>query len=96
VGHVAQFGALGVGRATVLLGAGREKKGDKIDPGAGIELLVKVSDEVEEDQPVARLYGERNAERAEDLVLEALKLSATPVQRPPVILGSLENGHIVN
>ncbi len=92
-GHVAQFGALGVGRATVLLGAGREKKGDKIDPGAGIEILVKVGDEVEEDQPVARLYGERNAERAEDLVLEALKLSATPVQRPPVILGSLENGH---
>ena len=92
-GHVAQFGALGVGRAAVLLGAGREKKGDKIDPGAGLEVLVKAGDEVEEDQPVARLYGERNAERAEHLVLEALKLSATPVQRPPVILGCLENGY---
>jgi pyrimidine-nucleoside phosphorylase len=92
-GHVARFGALGVGRAAVLLGAGREKKGDKIDPGAGVEVLVKAGDEVEEDQPVARLYGERNAKRAEDLVLEALKISATPVQRPPVILGSLENGY---
>ena len=92
-GHVARFGALGVGRAAVLLGAGREKKGDKIDPGAGVEVLVKAGDKVEEDQPVARLYGERNAKRAEDLVLEALKISATPVQRPPVILGSLENGY---
>jgi thymidine phosphorylase len=92
-GHVALFGALGVGRAAVLLGAGREKKGDKIDSGAGVEVLVKAGDEVEEDQPVARLYGERNAERAEELVLEALEISDTPVQRPPVILGSLENGY---
>jgi thymidine phosphorylase len=91
-GHVVRFGALGVGRAAVLLGAGREKKGDKIDAGAGVEVLVKAGDEVEEDQPVSRLYGERNAERAEELVLEALEISDTPVQRPPVILGSLENG----
>jgi thymidine phosphorylase len=92
-GHVARFEALGIGRAAVLLGAGRGKKGDKIDPDAGVEVLVKAGDAVEEDQPVARLYGVRNAERAEELVLEALEISDTPVQRPPVILGSLENGH---
>jgi thymidine phosphorylase len=92
-GHVVRFGALGVGRAAVLLGAGREKKGDKIDPGAGVEVLVKAGDQVEEDQPVARLYGERNVERAEELVLEALEISDTPVQGTPVILGSLENGY---
>ncbi len=92
-GHVARFGALGAGRAAVLLGAGREKKEDKIDPGVGIEILVKAGDEVEENQPVARLYGERNTERAEELVLETLDISDTPVQRPPVILGSLENGY---
>jgi thymidine phosphorylase len=92
-GHVARFGALGVGRAAVLLGAGREKKGDKIDPGTGVEVLVKAGDEVEDDQPIARLYGERNAKIAEELVLKALEISDEPVQRPPVILGSLENGH---
>jgi pyrimidine-nucleoside phosphorylase len=91
-GHVARFGALGAGRAAVLLGAGREKKGDEIDPGAGVEVLVKAGDEVEKNQPIARLYGERNTKRAEELVLEALEISDTPVQRPPVILGSLENG----
>ncbi|CAA9422125.1 MAG: Pyrimidine-nucleoside phosphorylase [uncultured Rubrobacteraceae bacterium] len=92
-GHIARFGALGIGRAAVLLGAGRDKKEDKIDPGAGVEVLVKAGDKVEEDQPVARLYGERNAKIAEELVLEALEISDTPVQRPPVILGSLENGY---
>lgn len=90
-GYVARFGALGVGRAALLLGAGREKKGDKIDPGVGVEVLVKAGDGVEEDQPVARLYGGRNAERAKELVLEALEISDTPVERPPVILGSLKN-----
>ncbi len=89
-GHVARFGALGAGRAAVLLGAGREKKGDKVDPGVGIEVLVKAGDEVEKDQPVARLYGERNAERAKELVLEALEISDTPIERPPVILGILK------
>src|SRR5215210_6458276 len=92
-GHVARFGAWGVGRAALLLGAGRERKGDRIDPGAGVEILLKTGDDVEEGQPVAWLYGERNAERAEELVLEALEISAGPVERPPVILGSLENGN---
>jgi thymidine phosphorylase len=85
-GHLARFGAAGVGQATLLLGAGRKKKGDKVDPGAGVEVLVKTGDEVEKGQPVARLYGERNASKAAGLVLEALEISDAPVEPPPVIL----------
>ena len=88
-GHVAWFDALGIGRAALLLGAGREKKGDRVDPGAGVEVLVKTGDEVEEGQPIVRLYGSRNTERAAELVLEALEISDTQVERSPVILGSL-------
>ena len=88
-GYVAGFGALGVGRAALALGAGREKKGDTVDPGVGVEVLVKTGDEVEEGQPVACVYGSRGAERAEDLILSSLKVSDEPVRRPPVILGSL-------
>jgi thymidine phosphorylase len=60
-----------------------------VDPGAGVEVLVKTGDEVEEGQPVARLYGGRNTERAAELVLEALEISDTQVERSPVVLGSL-------
>jgi thymidine phosphorylase len=88
-GYVARFGASGIGNAALVLGAGRRKKGDRIDPGSGIEVLVKLGDPLEEGQPVARLYGEREAERAEYLVLEALQISEEPVDRPPVILDSL-------
>jgi thymidine phosphorylase len=88
-GYVAWFGASGIARAALALGAGRERKGDEVDPGAGVEVLVKVGDEVEEGEPVARLYGGRNAERAEALVREALVISDEPVELAPGILDSL-------
>jgi thymidine phosphorylase len=88
-GYVARFHALAIGRAALALGAGREKKGDEVDPGAGVEVLAKVGEEVEEGQPVARLYGKRNVERAEALVREALEISAEPVEPAPAILDSL-------
>ena len=88
-GHVARLSALCIGRAALLLGAGRERKEDRVDPGAGVEVLVKTGDEVEKDQPVARLYGGRKMERAAELVVDALEISDTQVERSPVILESL-------
>jgi thymidine phosphorylase len=88
-GYVARFAASGIASAALALGAGRAKKGDEIDPGSGIEVLVRAGDHIQQDQPVARLYGEREAERAGRLVLEALELSDEPVERPPAILDSL-------
>jgi thymidine phosphorylase len=88
-GYVARFGASSIGGAALALGAGREKKGDRIDPGSGVEVLVRPGDRIDEGQPVARLYGERQAERAARLVLDALEISDEPVEPPPAILDSL-------
>jgi len=44
------------GIAAALLGAGREKKQDKIDYGAGIYLLKKNGDHVNKGDVIARLY----------------------------------------
>ena len=88
-GYVSRFAALGIGRASLALGAGREKKGAALDFGAGVEVLAKIGDQIEEGQPVARLYGEKNPGRAEELVRESLELSDEPVDAPPGILESL-------
>jgi pyrimidine-nucleoside phosphorylase len=88
-GYVARFGALAIGNAALALGAGRKQKGDRIDPGSGVEVLVKPGDPLERGQPVARLFGEREAEPARRLVLEALEISDEPVDPPPAILDSL-------
>jgi thymidine phosphorylase len=88
-GYVAQFGASAIGSAALALGAGRARKIDKIDYGSGIEILVKPGDPIQKTQPIARLYGEREAERAAHLVLGALQISDEPVDPPPAILDSL-------
>ena len=88
-GYVMRIGALGVGRAALALGAGREKKGDRIDPGAGVEVLAKTGQRMEAGQPVARLYGKRNVERAVNILLESLELSDEPAEGSPAILDSL-------
>ena len=88
-GYVARFHARGIGRAALALGAGRQKKGEEIDPGAGVEVLVKAGDRIEKGEPIARLYGGRNIERAEALVREALEVSDEPVEAAPAILDSL-------
>lgn len=88
-GHVEGFDALKVGQAALVLGAGREKKGDPLDYGAGVEVLVRAGDEVEAGQTIALLYGSRNTGRAARLVGDALSVGGEPVAAPPVILDGL-------
>jgi thymidine phosphorylase len=88
-GFVARFDALGVGRAAVALGAGRERKGDPVDPGAGVELLVGIGDEVQESRLVARLYGEKAVDRARELVAGALEVADERREPPPHVVDRL-------
>jgi pyrimidine-nucleoside phosphorylase len=46
-----------VGYAALVLGAGRQKSSDVIDPVAGIEALVRLGDKVNVGTPLYRLYG---------------------------------------
>ena len=39
------------------MGAGRRSTGDKIDPVAGIESMVRLGEMVQKGQPLYRLYG---------------------------------------
>lgn len=54
-GFVSGIAARAVGEAARLLGAGRLRKEDAIDLGAGIEILRGVGEEVREGEPVLRL-----------------------------------------
>lgn len=55
-GYLSHIDTLSCGMASVLLGAGRQNKEDKIDLGAGILLLKTVGDFVHSGEPIAQLY----------------------------------------
>lgn len=69
-GYIERIDALSVGKASVILGAGREKEGDKIDFGAGIYLNKKPSDCVFKGDTVLTLYSsdEEKCKKASELL----------------------------
>lgn len=76
-GYLSHMDAEKIGAASSVLGAGREKKGDRIDHSAGIVLLRKTGESVKRGEPVAELHTsdrERLSE-AEKIFLSALAFS---------------------
>ncbi|MDA3937560.1 MAG: pyrimidine-nucleoside phosphorylase, partial [Actinomycetota bacterium] len=85
-GYLAGFDAEGVGRAAMLLGAGRATKDDEIDLGAGLLLAVRVGDRVHVDTPLATLYAANEAllDAGQERLSSAFRVSVTPVVAPPL------------
>lgn len=92
-GYVAALNAMEVGMAAVLLGAGRNKKGDPIDRSVGILLEAKIGAHVEVGAPLFTVHAndERALEEATQRVLEAYTWSDEPVQPPPLIKQVVSN-----
>ncbi len=93
-GFVQTVTAAAIGRAAMLLGAGRETKEAPVDPGAGVVLLKKKGDMVQPGQVLAELYaGEKQfvaIKEACRLVREAYRIGNDPVTLPPLILGCVD------
>lgn len=69
-GYVEQVHAREVGLTALQLGAGREKKGDPVDPGVGILIHRKVGDAVQEGAPLFTVHA--NSEEACDAAVKRL------------------------
>jgi pyrimidine-nucleoside phosphorylase len=93
-GYIVGLDAEGVGRASMALGAGRERVGDTIDPAAGIVLLRKPGDRVEAGEPVLELHynDERGLDEAAALARRALAVAATPPAPRPLVLAWVHAG----
>ena len=92
-GYVETCDALEVGEASCLLGAGRMKKEDSIDMGAGIKLYKKIGDQVHRGDELYTLYTGTQSPVSEDRLDEALlrmekaySISSSPVKAPSEIL----------
>ena len=76
-----------VGWAVQRLGAGRERAGEPVDSHAGLEMHVKLGDQVAAGQPLATLFTEDEARFAEpeQLLRAALVIGDEPVPAPPLV-----------
>ena len=83
-GCVTSVDAGRVGRACLVLGAGRAKTTDAIDPGAGISDLVQRGEEVEAGQPLCVLHAARDfqLDEAQALLQDAFAISESAVDVP--------------
>ncbi|MDD2955631.1 MAG: pyrimidine-nucleoside phosphorylase [Oscillospiraceae bacterium] len=86
-GYVTGVDALACGRASVLLGAGRLKKGDPIDHAAGIVMLKKRGDRVEKGEALAKIYSSEEGKLAEgqQVYLKAVSIGNQPPQARALI-----------
>jgi len=81
-GYISNLNALTIGKAAILLGAGRLKANDKLDYAAGFKLLKKVGDKVKKSETLAFAYSSSTtkAESGANLFLDAVSLSKTQVK----------------
>lgn len=87
-GYIEHMNAEACGIASVILGAGREKKGDPIDFAAGIVMHKKTGDQVTAGEIIATLYTDREQtlEPAAKMYEDAITISSeTPHVRPSIL-----------
>jgi len=83
-GHISSMQCEQIGTACVILGGGRERKEDSVDPAVGIVLHKKVGDRVHTGEPLATIYynAEARAERARQLISQSCAIAeAAPLKR---------------
>ena len=91
-GFILSMDTEAIGKASLLLGAGRNTMDDRIDMTAGIRILKKTGDRVEKGEPAAIFYASNDflfaeAEKVYDM---ALSYGETKPEARPLILDTVE------
>ena len=86
-GYVADVNADAVGRAVLVLGGGRTRSEDPVDPAVGLSELVTPGQSLEKGEPLYHLHGNdpNRIKQARDLLRDAITLSDTPPKVLPLI-----------
>lgn len=91
-GWVESINALEVGLSAVMLGAGRQKIDDRIDPSSGILFHTQKGGQVRQGDPVFTLFTEKEDMLTEiqNRLIKAISISSTRTESSPVIIDRLD------
>jgi len=86
-GYINEINCSQIGIAASLLGAGRERKEDTVDPAVGIIISKKLGERVETGEPLAILYANDPSKvtESESVIIGAYKITGTPMTPPPLV-----------
>ena len=92
IGFVQKIKAEEIGKAAMIIGAGRATKEDIIDHAVGIKILKKVGEKVEKGEKIAEIYynDSKNVEESKNMILDAYIISNNKVEEPKAILEIIE------
>jgi pyrimidine-nucleoside phosphorylase len=87
-GYVTSINAEDIGSASNMIGAGRDRKEDAIDPAVGVILEVKTGEKVDAGSVLCRLYytKEDRVEEAAEMVEDAFRISGQKPDERELIL----------
>jgi pyrimidine-nucleoside phosphorylase/thymidine phosphorylase len=87
-GYISGIDAEYIGLASTMIGAGRDRKEDNIDPAVGVILEAKIGNKVDAGGVLCRIYhtNEDRLEEASQLVEDAFRISAQPPDERNLIL----------
>src|SRR6056297_2263117 len=86
-GYIAAMEGEAMGLAAITLGAGRQVESDVVDPAVGLDKVLPLGAKVSKGQPLCRLHAARTdqADRAAEMLLNAITISDTAPKAPPLI-----------
>lgn len=87
-GYIERIEAETIGKAAMILGAGRATKEDEIDHAVGIILNKKIGDRVEKGEKLATIYfnSDENLEDSKDKILSAYHITPNRTDKKEIIL----------
>ena len=91
-GYVSKIKAEEVGKAAMIIGAGRATKEDEVDHAVGLKILKKVGDKIKKGEKIAEIYynDAKNVEDSKNMILDAYVLQDEKILEPKAILEIIE------
>ncbi len=87
-GYVTAIACEQIGTACVILGGGRERKEDSVDPSVGVEVHKKIGDKVSVGESLCTIHCHFDAQaaRAKALLEESYQIAAAPPAHKPSLV----------
>lgn len=86
-GYVQQIDCPSIGDAVIVAGGGRRRGDEELNHRVGVEILVRIGDQVENGQPLFNIF--ENADSMQTQARSWVKLSEEPVPSLPLVIETI-------